>query len=196
MAAPTPVRALVHSSTLVTAGVYLIIRFNFEINSLYFFYIGCLTGVIAGVAACFELDLKKIVALSTLRQLGIIMTAVSLEIFSFTFFHLISHAFFKALIFICVGLIIFNFNSQDGRAIGLVRTQNQTIFSFFLISCASLCGLFFLRGFFSKDLIFETILSQALSETSLCLFSLMVGLSASYRLRLIYRRRVKKKREV
>merc|ERR1712018_1095011 len=112
IAAPTPVSALVHSSTLVTAGVYLLIRINIiiiEINfRKYLFLIGILTIVIAGITAIIEIDMKKIIALSTLSQLGVIIIILGSGNPILSFFHLISHAFFKAILFMCAGLIIHN----------------------------------------------------------------------------------------
>merc|ERR550525_2205082 len=105
IAAPTPVSALVHSSTLVTAGVYLIIRLNFifcrsnRTNVLLF--IGIITILLAGAAAIFEIDIKKVIALSTLRQLGVIIIILGAIEPLLSFFHLLRHAYFKAILFIC-----------------------------------------------------------------------------------------------
>merc|ERR1719309_1055366 len=105
MAAPTPVSALVHSSTLVTAGVYLLIRFNLFLEwggaRNFLLGIGLITTTMAGLAAVFELDIKKVIALSTLRQLGIIFFSLGIRYPFLAFFHLISHAYFKAILFIC-----------------------------------------------------------------------------------------------
>merc|ERR1712135_249852 len=123
IAAPTPVRALVHSSTLVTAGVYLLLRFNlFSIE--WMLLLGRMTMLIAGVRACTELDIKKIVALSTLSQLGVIIVSLSLFQKNFCFFHLITHAIFKALLFMCVGVGIHTpYGSQDFRRFSGVRSS-------------------------------------------------------------------------
>lgn len=124
MAAPTPVSALVHSSTLVTAGVFLVIRFWDFISlfefSVFFLQLVCLfTIVLAGFSALFESDLKKIIALSTLSQLSVMLFAVS---FGFSFlglFHLYTHAIFKALLFLCAGCLIHSFcHVQDIRHLG------------------------------------------------------------------------------
>lgn len=120
IAAPTPVSALVHSSTLVTAGVYLLIRFRFLLNNSTIFYalllFGNLTIFMAGLGANYEMDLKKIIALSTLRQLGLIMGILSLGFYKMAFFHLLTHALFKALLFLCAGVLIHNIiNFQDIR---------------------------------------------------------------------------------
>ena len=116
MAAPTPVRALVHSSTLVTAGVYVLIRYcHSDAGTL--INLGTLTMLMAGTVACAERDLKKVVALSTLSQLGLIIVSLGAYEKSYCFFHMISHAFFKALLFICVGTCIHSvYGTQDFRS--------------------------------------------------------------------------------
>ena len=111
MAAPTPVSALVHSSTLVTAGVFLLIRFHYFLSTVPIFnvlllFVAVTTILIAGISATTECDIKKIIALSTLSQLGMIMTSLGLGIPNFALFHIITHAIFKALLFICAGEII------------------------------------------------------------------------------------------
>ena len=128
MAAPTPVSALVHSSTLVTAGVYLLIRlqgsFEYSGAQKVLLVVGLATIVIAGASAIWEIDIKKIVALSTLSQLGLIVTTISLGAWRIAFIHLLSHAFFKALLFITVGNIIhLSEDYQDIRkaALSLVK---------------------------------------------------------------------------
>lgn len=124
MNAPTPVSALVHSSTLVTAGVYLLIRVYFgmaevpEVGSMVLMGVALFTINMAGFSACFEVDLKKVIALSTLSQLGVIMFSLRLGYYVLAFFHLISHAFFKALMFVRVGRVIHGFkDSQELRNI-------------------------------------------------------------------------------
>jgi len=163
IAAPTPVSALVHSSTLVTAGVYLLIRINLiiiEINITYILLlIGIITIIIAGITAIIEIDIKKIIALSTLRQLGIIMLILGIGNPILSFFHLLSHAFFKAMLFICAGIIIHNIKDyQDIRKIGISYNNLNFCISIIIIANIRLCGLPFLRGFYSKDLIIEIIL--------------------------------------
>merc|ERR1719304_123013 len=125
IAAPTPVSALVHSSTLVTAGVYLIVRLNFvfsnsnSTNTLLF--IGIMTILLAGAAAMFEIDIKKIIALSTLRQLGVIIIILGAIEPLLSFFHLLSHAYFKAILFMCAGMVIHNIKDyQDIRKIRII----------------------------------------------------------------------------
>jgi NADH-ubiquinone oxidoreductase chain 5 len=121
MAAPTPVSALVHSSTLVTAGVFLLIRFYpflriFYIFNKFILMVGVSTIIMAGISATTECDIKKIIALSTLRQLGIIITSIGLGLPFLAFFHMVVHALFKALLFICAGCLITSHNhSQELR---------------------------------------------------------------------------------
>jgi len=161
MAAPTPVSALVHSSTLVTAGVYLIIRFNYLVGlNLFIFYLGRLTIFMSGLGANFEIDLKKIIALSTLRQLGVIMIVLSLGYSELAFFHLLTHALFKSLLFLCAGVFIHGARDcQDIRFLGGVMS-GMPISSLFFVCCSlSLCGFPFLSGFYSKDLILELFIS-------------------------------------
>jgi NADH-ubiquinone oxidoreductase chain 5 len=191
IAAPTPVSALVHSSTLVTAGVYLLIRFNFLFfNTLFrkiLLLISGLTIFIAGLGANFEFDLKKIIALSTLSQLGLIMRTLSLGLFKLAFFHLLTHALFKALLFICAGAVIHNIkNSQDIRDIGALIINIPFTISCLNVANFALCGLPFLAGFYSKDLILETALISNINLFSLFLFFFSTGLTVMYSFRLLY----------
>jgi len=163
IAAPTPVSALVHSSTLVTAGVYLIIRLNFifcrsnRTNLLLF--MGIITILLAGAAAIFEMDMKKVIALSTLRQLGVIIMILGGMEPVLSFFHLLRHAYFKAILFICAGMIIHNIKDyQDIRKIRIISNIMPVTFRVIMVANLSLCGLPFLRGFYSKDIILEIII--------------------------------------
>merc|ERR1711963_1022429 len=178
IAAPTPVSALVHSSTLVTAGIYLLIRINLiiiEININYILLIiGIITIIMSGITAIIEIDIKKIIALSTLSQLGIIIIILGLGNPILSFFHLISHAFFKAILFICAGIIIHNIKDyQDIRKIGFSFNNLNYSISIIIIANLSLCGLPFIRGFYSKDLIIETILTVLYS----CRLNLLISIN-------------------
>jgi len=190
MAAPTPVSALVHSSTLVTAGVYLLIRFyNFiYINHIIIeilFYISFLTCFIAGVGANFECDLKKIIALSTLRQLGLIIGAVSLAAPLFAFCHLLRHALFKALLFMCAGKIIHVIGgSQDIRIIGGLINNIPISAVCFNISNLALCGIPFLSGFYTKDLILEFRIRLNYNFLIFVILFVRTSLTCSYSFRL------------
>ena len=191
MAAPTPVSALVHSSTLVTAGVYLLVRFSAAIDGsltqTVLLLLSSLTIFMAGLGANFEYDLKKIIALSTLRQLGVIMRILSLGFPNLAFFHLLRHALFKALLFICAGAVIHNIKDyQDIRAMGrLVVYMPLTTFCINLANLA-LCGSPFLAGFYSKDLILEIAFMSPINLLIFVLYCLATGLTVCYTFRLVY----------
>merc|ERR1711910_205032 len=189
IAAPTPVSALVHSSTLVTAGVYLIIRLNYifcsssRTNVLLF--IGMLTIIMAGMTAMIEIDIKKIIALSTLRQLGVIIIILGLGNPILSFFHLISHAFFKAMLFICAGIIIHNIKDyQDIRKIGFRYFNLHFSISIIIVANIRLCGLPFLRGFYSKDIIIEIVIIKGKRFFLFFLLMIGTGLTVIYSCRL------------
>nr|AVJ52465.1 NADH dehydrogenase subunit 5 [Solenosthedium bilunatum] len=190
MAAPTPVSALVHSSTLVTAGVYLLIRFSNLVLSYdvsFFLLLSVLTMFMAGLGANFEYDLKKIIALSTLSQLGLMMSSLFMGYPILAYFHLLSHAFFKALLFLCAGLIIHCMSdSQDIRHMGYVINFLPFTCSCFCISNLSLCGLPFLSGFYSKDLVLEYMTTGYFNLFIYMIYFVSVGLTACYSFRLIY----------
>nr|YP_010454264.1 NADH dehydrogenase subunit 5 [Sepiola robusta]QXJ42293.1 NADH dehydrogenase subunit 5 [Sepiola robusta] len=177
MAAPTPVSALVHSSTLVTAGVYLFIRFFNYLSvyswfSMFMVYISILTTVMSGICALYEYDMKKIIALSTLSQLGVMMMSLGLGMPMMALFHLYTHAMFKALLFMCGGNIIHCFSGkQDMRQINNVSNLLPVTCMFLNISNMALCGMPFLAGFYSKDLIIENLIVGNMN-----LFTLMLGL--------------------
>lgn len=191
IAAPTPVSALVHSSTLVTAGVYLLIRFNIlfvdSFLSKFLLLIGGLTIFIAGIRANFEFDLKKIIALSTLSQLGLIIRIIAIGFPKLAFFHLLTHALFKSLLFICAGVIIHRIkNSQDIRDMGSLSYFMPFTTSCLNIANLALCGIPFLAGFYSKDLILEVVLLSNINIFSFFLYFFSTGLTVCYSFRLTY----------
>merc|ERR1719323_897579 len=155
IAAPTPVSSLVHSSTLVTAGVYLIFRFEIFIREIGFnriiIFFGAITILIARMAAFSETDMKKMVALSTLRQLGIMITAIGVGFGVLAFFHLLTHAFFKALLFIGAGNLIHASERYQDRRVtgGLTREIMPLTTRTILLSSIRLCGLPFIAAFYS-----------------------------------------------
>nr|WDA94004.1 NADH dehydrogenase subunit 5 [Apotropina sp.] len=191
MAAPTPVSALVHSSTLVTAGVYLLIRFNIllvtsSLGNLLLLLSG-LTMFMAGLGANFEFDLKKIIALSTLSQLGLMMSILSMGFYKLAFFHLLTHALFKALLFMCAGAIIHNMNNfQDIRYMGGLSYYMPLTSSCFNVANLALCGMPFLAGFYSKDLILEIVSMSYVNMFSFFLYFFSTGLTVAYSFRLVY----------
>ena len=190
MAAPTPVSSLVHSSTLVTAGIYLMVRFCHMFPRWLYLIIGIRgmwTLYSASLAACCEFDAKKIVAYSTLRQLGLMRVAISLNLPLFAFFHLITHAMFKALIFICVGYLIKKSGHfQDLRRLNGLWSINPILSITLIVRKLSLLGFPFLAGFFSKELIIENnILIIKRVFHLLLLFSL--PLTSYYRRRMVFK---------
>nr|YP_009175385.1 NADH dehydrogenase subunit 5 [Drabescoides nuchalis]ALF99737.1 NADH dehydrogenase subunit 5 [Drabescoides nuchalis] len=187
MAAPTPVSSLVHSSTLVTAGVYLLIRFhNLIIYSNYFFlYISIMTMIMSSFCANYEFDLKKIIALSTLSQLGLMMSCLFMGFVDLSYFHLLSHAMFKSLLFLCSGIIIHLMGGcQDIRMMGSICLVMPVTCCCFNISNMSLCGFPFLSGFYSKDIIVENSSFSGQNLLVWLLFYFGLGLTASYSIRL------------
>lgn len=184
MAAPTPVRALVHSSTLVTAGVYVLIRYCLlDLQQLSL--LGICTLVIAGLGACVESDLKKVVALRTLSQLGVIMVSIGASQKNYCFFHLITHACFKALLFICVGVCIHSvYGTQDFRSFN--NFASMTFVSCLAcVACVSLMGIMFTSGFYSKDIILESLINEGCRRLSIGLFFLGIGLTSCYSWKII-----------
>lgn len=190
MAAPTPVSALVHSSTLVTAGVYLIIRYYstisvFRIFSYVCLLVGMLTCFMASMSASFETDLKKIIALSTLSQLGVMVISLGMAQPLIAFFHLITHAMFKALLFMCAGdLIHSSFNNQDVRLMGNVSSVMPLTSVCFNVANLSLCGIPFLSGFYSKDTIVEFFFMSKFSCILVLFLLVRVFITSYYRIKL------------
>jgi NADH-ubiquinone oxidoreductase chain 5 len=186
IAAPTPVSSLVHSSTLVTAGVYVLIRFSyifFFLDLVVFKLIFVLTILVAGVSANLEKDFKKVVAISTLSQLGLILFVLSVGVWVLSFLHMIIHAFFKSMLFLRTGSLMSHLGgNQDSRFYG------RGIFSFFsilffLVRCVCLSGFPFFIGFYSKDFI---ILGRSVGLGLFFYFSFLVGcfFTVLYRFRL------------
>lgn len=188
IAAPTPVSSLVHSSTLVTAGVYLLIRFNyfFELN-YYLLLVSCATLTMRGVGAVFEIDLKKIIALSTLSQLGVIILILSLGFKELAFFHLVTHALFKSLLFLCAGFYIHSsLDWQDIRSLSKFYICFPVIRIYFSVASIALSGFPFLAGFYSKDLIIEMVLFSFNNSFTLVLLYVSTMITLVYRVRLVY----------
>ncbi|YP_001095997.1 NADH dehydrogenase subunit 5 (mitochondrion) [Galendromus occidentalis] len=192
MAAPTPISALVHSSTLVTAGVYLFIRFSgfFKNNSFLLklvLLLSVFTLSVAGVMAFFEMDLKKVIAFSTLSQLSLMMIVLFLGNEVLSFFHILSHALYKAMLFLCSGVLIHESgNNQDIRGMNKVLKSNKLVPSVLLVCSLSLMGFPFLSGFYSKDLIMEMVFSLNFNVFFFSFMVVSVVLTVIYSLRLIY----------
>jgi len=194
MEGPTPVSALLHAATMVTAGVFLLIRCSPLLEMTPFImvlilFMGGLTTFMAGTIGCFQNDIKKVVAYSTCSQLGYMFLICGLGHFNVSFFHLFNHAFFKALLFLGSGSVIHALlDEQDIRKMGgLFATLPITYISFFIASL-TLAGIPYLTGFYSKDLLIElTFATFAVSSVFiywLALFS--VFFTAFYSTRLFY----------
>ena len=189
ISAPTPVRALVHSSTLVRAGLIILIKFYYFLMSENFqfllYFVGILTILIAGVSTLMEIDFKKLVALSTLRQIGMLFLIIGVGSIWLSFFHIISHAFFKRALFLVVGSgLHYIFGQQDWRFYNFIQSFRLSQYTIIFVTCICLCGLFFTSGFMSKDTILSYIRSN---DRGICLFliiliSLLLTYIYSYRL--------------
>nr|ALG35819.1 NADH dehydrogenase subunit 5 [Parevania sp. SJW-2015] len=189
MTAPTPVSALVHSSTLVTAGVYFLMR-GIELMEEWMLgglmILSLFTMFYSSLMANFENDMKKVVALSTLSQLGLMMFILCFKHKILCFFHLVTHAFFKSLLFMCVGYIMhLMMGFQDIRYMKFLHKINPMLLMMMIYSLLSMCGFFFLSGFYSKDLILEYFFMSKVSYFYLIIFYVSCMFTVSYSLRLI-----------
>uniref|UniRef100_A0AB39CCA8 NADH-ubiquinone oxidoreductase chain 5 n=1 Tax=Thyasira tokunagai TaxID=3055801 RepID=A0AB39CCA8_9BIVA len=190
MAAPTPVSALVHSSTLVTAGVFLLCRFSGVLLAnpemcQFLFLISLMTMLLSGGVCCVEWDMKKVIAFSTLSQLGVMMFSVSLGLINFGLFHLITHAVFKALMFLCAGFVIcYSSHSQDFRCLGGFWWVSPIMSGSAITSIFCLSGMPFLSGFYSKDLILEEFLMTNISIGGMFCLILATSFTVCYSVRL------------
>ena len=188
MAAPTPTRGLVHSSTLVTGGIYLILKFYplfyTKFRIIIIFYIGWVTLFLRGILALVEIDIKKVVALRTLNQLGFIFLRLSLGRLTLVLFHLISHAFFKSCIFIPVGFFISNNEgNQDFRFNNNSYISIPLYFIILTVSIFRLIGICFIRGYYSKELI---LMSLIISRFWFFLGPVSIFFTILYSIKLIY----------
>nr|YP_010274784.1 NADH dehydrogenase subunit 5 [Iheyomytilidicola lauensis]UJV31458.1 NADH dehydrogenase subunit 5 [Iheyomytilidicola lauensis] len=191
MAAPTPVSALVHSSTLVTAGIFLMIRVTSSVKltmplMMITLLTALLTSVMAGMAATMEPDVKKLIALSTLSQLGMMMFSISMNNNKIAFFHLISHASFKALLFISAGWVLVMMNhKQDTRELGELNMISNSSLIMITVASMSLMALPFLSGFYSKDIILENYFTKQFSLMSLFLVLAATALTSIYSMKML-----------
>nr|YP_009867142.1 NADH dehydrogenase subunit 5 [Orientocoluber spinalis]QKG04177.1 NADH dehydrogenase subunit 5 [Orientocoluber spinalis] len=191
MEGPTPVSALLHSSTMVVAGVFLLGRLhpilcNNKTMMTSCLILGATTTLFAAAAATTHMDIKKIIALSTTSQLGLMMTMIGLNQPALAFLHMITHSFFKALLFLCSGSFIHNLNNeQDIRMMGgLLKTSPMTS-SFLTIANLSLMGMPFLSGFYSKDTIIETLVNSHTNSWIIMITMMATTLSACYSTRMM-----------
>jgi len=156
--APTPTSSLVHSSTLVTAGLFLIIKFYYFINFQHLIILCLLVSIVTlllrGLNSLIEIDFKKIVAFSTLIQISFILLSLVINFIRFSYFHMLSHAFFKSLLFLIVGILIHRNFSQHDFLI-FFKGNNICLNIIINVRLLSLIGLIFFSGFYRKDLILE-----------------------------------------
>ena len=166
MEGPTPVSALIHAATMVTAGVYLIVRAHpiFELApsiSDLAAGLGAITLLVAGLVALVQTDIKRVIAYSTMSQIGYMFVGAGLGAYSSAMFHLMTHAFFKALLFLAAGVIIHHLaGEQDIRKMGGLRASMPKTYLAFLIGSLALVGIPPLSGFFSKDAILASALAS------------------------------------
>lgn len=166
MEGPTPVSALIHAATMVTAGVYLLIRSSplIEYSStilLICLWLGAITTVFSSLIGLFQQDIKKIIAYSTMSQLGMMVIAIGLSSYNIAIFHLINHAFYKGLLFLGAGAVIHAVaDNQDLRKYGGLRVFLPLTYTVILIASLSLVAFPFMTGFFSKDFILESAFGQ------------------------------------
>jgi NADH-ubiquinone oxidoreductase chain 5 len=181
MEGPTPVSALIHAATMVTAGVYLLMRTSplIEYSStvlILCLWLGAITTVFSSLIGLFQQDIKKVIAYSTMSQLGMMVIAVGLSSYNLALFHLVNHAFYKALLFLGAGAVIHAVSdNQDFRKYGGLRAFLPLTYSVMLIASLSLVAFPFMTGFYSKDFILESAYGQFYFSSTVVYFIATIG---------------------
>nr|YP_009159090.1 NADH dehydrogenase subunit 5 [Aegista diversifamilia]AKP55333.1 NADH dehydrogenase subunit 5 [Aegista diversifamilia] len=191
MAAPTPVSALVHSSTLVTAGVYILIRGLNTINIsseiiITLLFCGAMTSLVGGLCAVYENDIKKIIAYSTLSQLGVMMFSLGLDLPLLALLHLYTHAMFKAMLFLVAGyMLMMSYGVQDIRLLGSMMKNSPFLLVFLNTSALCLMGVPYLSAYFSKHAILGNMMMTHINIFSMFVMVVATILSGVYMLRML-----------
>ena len=181
MEGPTPVSALIHAATMVTAGVYLLVRASplLEYSStvlILCLWLGAITTVFSSLIGLFQQDIKKVIAYSTMSQLGMMVIAIGLSSYNVALFHLVNHAFYKGLLFLGAGAVIHAvFDNQDFRKYGGLKPFLPLTYSVMLIASLSLIAFPFMTGFFSKDFILESAYGQFYFSSTVIYFIATIG---------------------
>ena len=191
---PTPVSALIHAATMVTAGVYLLIRSSplIEYSStilLICLWLGAITSLFSSLIGLFQQDIKKVIAYSTMSQLGMMVLAIGLSSYNVALFHLINHAFYKGLLFLGAGSVIHAVSdNQDFRRYGGLKHYLPLTYSVILIASLSLVAFPFMTGFYSKDFILESAYGQFLLSSNIIYYIGVIGamFTTLYSVKVIY----------
>jgi len=194
MEGPTPISALIHAATMVTAGIFMVSRMSplYELSDTalnFILVIGSITALFMGILGIIQNDIKRVIAYSTLSQLGYMTIALGVSAYSVSVFHLMTHAFFKALLFLGAGSVIMGMHhNQDIRWMGGVRKYMPITWITFLLGNLALIGTPFFSGFYSKDAIIEAVHASNLPAAGFANFAVLAGvfITAFYSFRLYF----------
>jgi NADH-quinone oxidoreductase subunit L len=194
MEGPTPISALIHAATMVTAGIFMVARMSpvFELSTTalsYVLVIGAITALFMGFLGIIQTDIKRVVAYSTLSQLGYMTVALGASAYSVAMFHLMTHAFFKALLFLGAGSVIMGcHHNQDMRYMGGLRKYMKVTWITSLIGSLALIGTPFLSGFYSKDSIIDAVRASTIPGSGFAYFAVIAGVfvTAFYSFRMYF----------